>query len=134
MLSGGQRQRIGLARAYLSDPRILILDDSTSAVDVETESHMQRALHRVRQGRTTLLITHRLAHARWVDRVVVLDQGKLVAEGSHDELIASSAIYRRMFAHHDVNLPALELPAAPQNMLAVAVQASGAGPAAGVGV
>ncbi|MEP7290277.1 MAG: ABC transporter ATP-binding protein, partial [Chloroflexota bacterium] len=78
-LSGGQRQRIALARAFLSDPRILILDDSTSAIDSATEDEIQKAIRRAQQGRTTLLITHRLSQIRWADHILVLDQGRLVA-------------------------------------------------------
>ena len=112
MLSGGQRQRIALARAFLSDPRILILDDSTSAIDSATEDEIQKALRRVQQGRTTLLITHRLAQIRWADHILVLDQGRLVASGTHSELLARSPHYRRIFARYDVALPALEEEAA----------------------
>src|SRR5262249_16021591 len=82
-LSGGQRHRIALARAFLSTPRILILDDSTSAIDSATEDEIQKAIQRARQGRTTLLITHRLSQIRWADHILVLDQGSLVASGSH---------------------------------------------------
>jgi ATP-binding cassette, subfamily B, bacterial len=112
MLSGGQRQRIALARAFLSDPRILILDDSTSAIDSATEDEIQKALRRVQQGRTTLLITHRLAQIRWADHILVLDKGQLVAAGGHEELLARSPHYRRIFARYDVELPPLEAVAA----------------------
>jgi ATP-binding cassette subfamily B protein len=111
-LSGGQRQRIALARAFLSNPRILILDDSTSAIDSATEDEIQKATRRAQQGRTTLLITHRLSQIRWADHILVLDQGKLVASGSHDELLRRSNHYRRIFARYDVELPPLE--AVPQ--------------------
>lgn len=109
-LSGGQRQRIALARAFLSDPRILILDDSTSAIDSATEDEIQKALRRVQQGRTTLLITHRLAQIRWADHILVLDQGRLVASGAHADLLARSPHYRRIFARYDVALPPLPSP------------------------
>lgn len=107
-LSGGQRQRIALARAFLSDPPILILDDSTSAIDSATEEEIQRALRRVQAGRTTLLITHRLSMIRWADVIVVLDRGRLVASGDHGRLLRTCSVYRRIFARYDIELPALE--------------------------
>ena len=107
-LSGGQRQRLALARAFLSEPRILILDDSTSAIDSATEDEIQKAINRAQQGRTTLLITHRLSQIRWADHILVLDQGKLLASGTHEELLRTSAIYRRIFARYDAPLPPLE--------------------------
>lgn len=107
-LAGGQRQRIALARAFLSDPRILVLDDSTSAIDSATEDSIQKAIRRAQQGRTTLLITHRLSQIRWADHILVLDRGRLVASGSHDELLRRSPVYRRIFARYDLNLPPLE--------------------------
>ena len=108
MLSGGQRQRIALARAFLSDPRILILDDSTSAIDSATEDEIQKAIRRAQQGRTTLLITHRLSQIRWADMILVIDHGRLVAAGPHDDLLRTSPDYRRIFARYDVELPPLE--------------------------
>jgi ATP-binding cassette subfamily B protein len=100
-LSGGQRQRIAIARALLTDPRILILDDSTSAIDSETEDQIQRAIRRVLEGRTTLLITHRLSQIRWADRVLVLRRGEVVDQGTHEELLARCELYRRIFARYD---------------------------------
>ncbi len=107
-LSGGQRQRLALARAFLSNPRILILDDSTSAIDSATEDDIQKAIRRAQQGRTTLLITHRLSQIRWANHILVLDGGKLVASGTHEELLYRSPDYRRIFARYDVALPTLE--------------------------
>ncbi|MBK9713572.1 MAG: ABC transporter ATP-binding protein [Kouleothrix sp.] len=100
-LSGGQRQRLAIARAFLTNPRILVLDDSTSAIDSATEDQIQRAMRRILQGRTTLLITHRISQIRWADRILVMRSGELVAQGSHDELIAGSESYRRIFARYE---------------------------------
>jgi ATP-binding cassette, subfamily B, bacterial len=100
-LSGGQRQRIAIARAFLTNPRILILDDSTSAIDSATEDQIQRAMRRILSGRTTLLITHRISQIRWADRILVLRRGELVAQGTHEELLATSEAYRRIFARYE---------------------------------
>ncbi len=97
-LSGGQKQRIAIARAFLADPRILILDDSTSAVDSKTEEEMQKAMRRAGEGRTTFLITHRLSLIRWADEILLVEGGRLAAAGSHEELLAGSEDYRRLFA------------------------------------
>jgi ATP-binding cassette subfamily B protein len=97
-LSGGQRQRIAIARAFLTDPRILILDDSTSAIDSATEDQIQRAMRRISRQRTTFLITHRLSQIRWADRILVLRRGELVAEGNHEQLMQRSPDYRKIFA------------------------------------
>jgi ATP-binding cassette subfamily B protein len=97
-LSGGQRQRIALARAFLTNPAILILDDSTSAIDSATEDQIQRAIERATEGRTTILITHRLSQIRWADVIVVLRKGRVAAVGTHEELIESSQAYRDIFA------------------------------------
>jgi ATP-binding cassette subfamily B protein len=96
-LSGGQRQRLALARAFLTDPRILILDDSTSAIDSATEDKIQRAIAAAAKGRTTLIITHRLSQIRWADLIVVLRRGRIAAMGSHDELMKTSEAYSRIF-------------------------------------
>ncbi len=100
-LSGGQRQRIAIARAFLTDPRILILDDSTSAIDSATEDQIQRAMRQISSQRTTFLITHRLSQIRWADRILVLRRGELVDQGTHEELMARCADYRRIFAKYD---------------------------------
>ena len=99
-LSGGQRQRIAIARAFLTDPKILILDDSTSAIDSATEDQIQRAMRRIMKGRTTLLITHRLSQIRWADRILVLRRGELVDQGNHEELMERCEAYRRIFARY----------------------------------
>ncbi len=96
-LSGGQRQRLALARAFLTDPRILVLDDSTSAIDSATEDKIQQAIYAAAKGRTTFIITHRLSQIRWADLIIVMRQGEIDAMGSHDELMASSQAYRRIF-------------------------------------
>jgi len=96
-LSGGQRQRLALARAFLTDPNILVLDDSTSAIDSATEDLIQRAIFAAASGRTTLIITHRLSQIRWADLILVIRQGHLVASGKHEDLLRSSEPYRRIF-------------------------------------
>jgi ATP-binding cassette subfamily B protein len=110
-LSGGQRQRIALARAFLSNPRILVLDDSTSAIDSATEDEIQKAIRRAQQGRTTILITHRLSQIRWADHIIVLDKGQVIAAGKHEDLLRTSRVYRRIFARYDPALKTSELPA-----------------------
>lgn len=96
-LSGGQRQRLALARAFLTDPRILVLDDSTSAIDSATEDLIQRAIYTTAQGRTTFIITHRLSQIRWADLILVMRKGRLEAVGTHEELLQQSEAYRRIF-------------------------------------
>jgi len=100
-LSGGQRQRLAIARALLTDPRILILDDSTSAIDSATEDQIQRAIKRVLEGRTTLLITHRLSQIRWADRILVISNSEIIDQGSHEELMLRCDLYHRIFARYD---------------------------------
>jgi ATP-binding cassette subfamily B protein len=100
-LSGGQRQRIAIARAFLTDPRILILDDSTSAIDSATEDQIQRAMKRISSQRTTFLITHRLSQIRWADRILVLQRGEIIDQGKHDELLARCSDYHRIFARYE---------------------------------
>jgi ATP-binding cassette subfamily B protein len=100
-LSGGQRQRLAIARAFLTNPRILILDDSTSAIDSATEDKIQQAIYRISHNQTTFLITHRLSQIRWADRILVLKQGQLVDQGTHDDLLARSGDYQRIFARYE---------------------------------
>ncbi len=95
-LSGGQRQRIAIARALLRDPPVLLLDEATSALDAESEKLVQAALEKLMRGRTTLVIAHRLATVRDADRILVLDHGRLTAEGSHDLLMSDDGLYRRL--------------------------------------
>lgn len=95
-LSGGQRQRMAIARALLRDPRVLLLDEATSALDAASEALVQQALDRLMQGRTSLVIAHRLATVISADRILLLDQGRLIASGTHAELLESSPLYRQL--------------------------------------
>ena len=104
-LSAGQRQLICLARAILADPQILILDEATSNVDTNTERIMQRALRKLTKGRTCLTIAHRLSTVTKADRIIVLDKGKIIEEGSHKELLARQGLYYKM--HQQLNAPEL---------------------------
>ncbi|MCB0105433.1 MAG: ABC transporter ATP-binding protein [Caldilineaceae bacterium] len=101
MLSGGQRQRLAIARAFLSNPRILVLDDSTSAIDSNTEDQIQRAMRRILEGRTTLLITHRLSQIRTADQILLMKNGRLIGQGTHDELMVTNAAYRQIFVRDE---------------------------------
>jgi ATP-binding cassette subfamily B multidrug efflux pump len=96
-LSGGQRQRIAIARALLMDPRILILDDSTSSVDTQTERLIQKALDQLMQGRTTFVIAHRLSTVRRADMILVMDHGRIVESGNHQELLLKDGLYRQIY-------------------------------------
>ena len=95
-LSGGQRQRLAIARAVLTNPRIIILDEATSAIDAESEQLIQEALDRLMEGRTTFIIAHRLSTVRKADRIVVLDGGRIVEQGRHDELMELSGVYAKL--------------------------------------
>jgi ATP-binding cassette subfamily B protein len=96
-LSGGQKQRIAIARALLLDPRILILDDSTSSVDVQTEAQIQNALDQLMKGRTSFVIAQRISTVINADQILVLDRGKIVAGGTHAELMDESEIYAEIY-------------------------------------
>jgi ATP-binding cassette subfamily B protein len=98
-LSGGQRQRLAIARALVVDPRILILDDATASVDATTESRIRDGLREAMRGRTTIIIAHRLSTIALADEIVVLEDGRIAARGNHDELVASSPVYREIYEH-----------------------------------
>jgi ABC-type multidrug transport system fused ATPase/permease subunit len=98
-LSGGQRQRVAIARALVLDPRILVLDDATASVDATTEARIRLGLRQVMAGRTTIIIAHRLSTIALADELVVLDRGRVAARGTHDELLATSVVYREIYEH-----------------------------------
>ena len=95
-LSGGQRQRLAIARALLRDPAVLLLDEATSALDAESERFVQRALDKIMVGRTTLIIAHRLATVLRADRIIVMEEGRAIASGSHEQLLKSCPLYARL--------------------------------------
>jgi ATP-binding cassette subfamily B protein len=119
-LSGGERQRISIARALLINPRILILDEATASVDSETEKEIQKALENLVQGRTTIAIAHRLSTLQRADRLVVLDRGQVVEEGTHDALMALEGAYYNLYQAQARNMD-VDLDDAPKTIAAGAV-------------
>jgi ATP-binding cassette subfamily B protein len=125
-LSGGQRQRLAIARAVLADPRILILDDATSSVDPSKEHEIRQALAEVMHGRTTIIIAHRPATIALADRVVLVGQGRILADGTHDALLATNASYREVLARAEAE----ELAAVDDEDDAAVLRSTGGGGAA----
>jgi ATP-binding cassette subfamily B protein len=111
-LSGGQKQRIAIARALLKDPHILVLDDATSSVDSETEQLIQKALERLMRGRTSFVIAQRLSTVRMADLILLLDEGRVAARGTHEELLRTSGLYAEIY-HRQLRPQEQVLTAAP---------------------
>jgi ATP-binding cassette subfamily B protein len=107
-LSGGQKQRVAIARALLKNPRVLLLDEATSALDAESEHLVKEALDRLMRGRTTLVIAHRMSTVLGADRVLVLENGRVVQSGAHDALVCEDGVYRRLVERQLVAGKALE--------------------------
>ena len=98
-LSGGQKQRVSIARALLKEPKILIFDDSLSAVDTETEERILENIREESKDKTTIIITHRVSSAKHADKIIILDNGRIIKEGTHEELMKTSAYYNEMYLH-----------------------------------
>jgi ATP-binding cassette subfamily B protein len=96
MLSGGQKQRIAIARAILRDAPVLLLDEATSALDAESERLVQQAVDELSKSRTTIIVAHRLATVKKADRIIVMDQGRIVAQGRHEDLVAEDGLYAKL--------------------------------------
>jgi subfamily B ATP-binding cassette protein MsbA len=116
-LSGGQRQRLAIARAFIKDAPILVLDEPTSSLDSQTEEALLGALRELMRGRTTIIIAHRLSTVRMTDRIFVLDEGRIAEEGTHSELLAADTLYRKLYLiqQQSAQTPARGLSPSDQN-------------------